>query len=96
MVRIIVVLTSLIPGSFVPISYFIAYFILDKKPEHDFQSKNSTYSKVQETLDESKVFSKSSFKSCSRKFSGLHERLRRIEAYVTSSRFKLDRKFRNI
>lgn len=96
MVRIVVVLTSLIPGSFVPIAYFIAYFILDNKPKHSFTQKGSTYSKVKETLDESKNYSHSSFKSCSRKFSALHERLSRIEAYVTSNRFKLDREFRNI
>ncbi len=96
LVRIVVVLTSLIPGSFVPLAYFIAFFILDKKPKNRFQEKNPAYEKIQETLDESKVFSRSSFKSCSRKFSGLHERLSRIEAYVTSNRFKLDREFRNI
>lgn len=96
-VRIIVVLTSLIPGSFVPLAYFIAYFILDKKPENvPDNNSDSPYSKVRETLDDPKHFSRSTFKSCSRKYSALHGRLTRLEAYVTSSRFKLDREFKNI
>ncbi|MDY6983928.1 MAG: PspC domain-containing protein [Pseudomonadota bacterium] len=36
------------------------------------------------------------FQFCVRKFTALHERLARMEAYVTSSRFKLHREFRNI
>ncbi|MGV3590701.1 MAG: PspC domain-containing protein [Gammaproteobacteria bacterium] len=36
------------------------------------------------------------FQFCVRKFAALHERLARMEAYVTSSRFKLHREFRNI
>jgi len=90
------VLTSLIPGSFVPIAYFIAYFILDDKPKQVFKQEDSAYSKMKETLDDSKKFSHTTFKSCTRKFSSLHDRLTRIEAYVTSSRFKLDREFKNI
>jgi phage shock protein C len=36
------------------------------------------------------------FQYCSRKFATLQTRLARLEAYVTSSRFKLQREFRNI
>lgn len=36
------------------------------------------------------------FKYCARKFINLQTRLARMEAYVTSSRFKLQREFRNI
>lgn len=36
------------------------------------------------------------FQFCVRKFAALHERLARMEAYVTSSRFKLHREFKNI
>lgn len=95
-VRIVVVLTCLIPGSFVPIAYFIAYFILDNKPDPITATQDQKYSKVRETLNESKQFKHSTFNSCSRKYSSLHERLARIEAYVTSNRFKLDREFKNI
>jgi uncharacterized iron-regulated membrane protein len=34
------------------------------------------------------------FQYCARRFATLQERLRRIEAYVTSNRFKLNREFR--
>jgi len=36
------------------------------------------------------------FQYCARKFATLQTRLARLEAYVTSSRFKLNREFRNI
>jgi phage shock protein C len=95
-VRIITVLSMLIPGSVVVIAYFIAYFILDDKPKSSYASKTPEYSKVKETLDEASNSSRNTFKSCSRKFSAIHERLTRIEAYVTSSKFKLDKEFKNI
>ena len=36
------------------------------------------------------------FQYCSRKFAALYQRLARLEAYVTSNRFKLHREFRNM
>ncbi len=95
-VRIVTVLTSFIPGSFVPIAYFIAYFILDKKPENILTHDNSEYSKVKETLSETSNSPRPTFKACSRKFSNLHDRLARMEAYVTSSKFELDNEFKNL
>ena len=95
-VRIITVLAMLIPGSVVILAYFIAYFILDDKPETRYIPKNPEYSKVNQTLKEAKNSSRTTFKNCSRKFSAIHERLTRIEAYVTSSKFKLDKEFKNI
>lgn len=95
-VRIVTVLTCLIPGSFVPIAYFIAAIILDKKPREAYVASNPQYSKVKETLDETRNSSRTTFKSCSRKYSAIHERLARIEAYVTSSKFRLDKEFKNI
>lgn len=95
-VRIIIVLTSLIPGSFVPIAYIIAAIILDKKPKYLQSDKNSEYSKFKETLEETSNSSRATFKSCSRKYSGLHNRLTRMEAYVTSSKFQLNKEFKNM
>lgn len=95
-VRIITVLAMLIPGSVVFIAYFIAYFILDDKPKTTFTPKNPEYTKVKEKLDEANNSSRTTFKNCSRKFSAIHDRLTRMEAYVTSSKFKLDREFKNI
>tara|TARA_R100001143_G_scaffold63546_1_gene71675 strand:+ start:1904 stop:2569 length:666 start_codon:yes stop_codon:yes gene_type:complete len=95
-VRIVIVITSLIPGSFVPLAYFIAYFILNDKPKPTITGKTAEYSKFRETLGETGNSSRSTFKSCARKFSSLHERLARMEAYVTSSKYKLDNEFKNI
>ncbi len=95
-VRILTVLAMLIPGSVVFIAYFIAYFILDEKPKASYTPKNTEYSKVAETLEEANNSSRTTFKNCSRKFSAIHERLTRMEAYVTSSKFKLNREFKNI
>jgi len=36
------------------------------------------------------------FKYCARKFATLQDRLAKMEAYVTSSQFRLHRKFKNI
>jgi phage shock protein C len=81
----------------IPVSVvFIAYFILNDKPKARYTYKNTDYSKDKETLDKAKSSSRSTFKNCSRKFSAIHERLTRMEAYVTSSKFKLDREFKNI
>jgi phage shock protein C len=95
-VRIITVLAMLIPGSVVVLAYFIAFFILDDKPLTSYTPKNTEYSKVAETLEETNKSSRTTFKNCSRKFSAIHERLTRMGAYVTSSKFKLNREFKNI
>jgi len=50
----------------------------------------------QEELKGSKFSKRREFQFCVRKFAALHERLARMEAYVTSSRFKLHREFKNI
>lgn len=95
-VRIITVLAMLIPGSVVVLAYFIAFFILDDKPRTSQAPKSTEYSKVKETLEEANNSSRTTFKNFSRKFSAIHERLTRMEAYVTSSKFKLNREFKNI
>lgn len=54
---------------------------------------------AQHTRDElrgDKYSKRREFQFCVRKFAALHERLARMEAYVTSNRFKLHREFRNI
>jgi phage shock protein C len=50
----------------------------------------------QDELKGSKFSKRREFQFCVRKFGALHERLARMEAYVTSSRFKLHREFKNI
>jgi phage shock protein C len=50
----------------------------------------------QDELKSSNFSKRREFQFCVRKFAALHERLARMEAYVTSSRFKLHREFKNI
>jgi len=50
----------------------------------------------QDELKSAKFSKRREFQFCVRKFAALHERLARMEAYVTSSRFKLHREFKNI
>jgi phage shock protein C len=47
-------------------------------------------------LKSAKFSKRREFQFCVRKFAALHERLARMEAYVTSSKFKLHREFKNI
>jgi phage shock protein C len=50
-----------------------------------------------DTLFEKGAYSKRrEFKYCARKFANLQDRLARMEAYVTSSQFRLHREFKNI
>lgn len=52
---------------------------------------------VEEQLYETSTYSKRrEFKYCARKFSTLQSRLVKMEAYVTSSQFRLHREFKNI
>lgn len=50
----------------------------------------------QSELKGSKFSKRREFQFCAHKFATLHARLARMEAYVTSSRFKLHREFKNI
>ena len=49
-----------------------------------------------DTVDASSFSKRREFKYCARKFSNLHNRLAKMEAYVTSSQFRLHREFKNI
>ncbi len=50
----------------------------------------------QDELKSTKFSKRREFQFCVRKFAALHERLARMEAYVTSSKFNLHREFKNI
>ncbi len=55
-----------------------------------------SWSDPQEELRSARFSKRREFQFCVRKFTALHERLARMEAYVTSSRFKLHREFKDI
>ena len=50
----------------------------------------------QDELKSTKFSKRREFQFCVRKFAALHERLAKMEAYVTSSKFQLHREFKNI
>lgn len=59
-------------------------------------SAQQRHAQEQSELRGDKFSNRREFQFCVRKFAALHERLARMEAYVTSSRFKLHREFKNI
>lgn len=82
-------------GFIIP-AYFIAYFMLDEKPAPKYAHHNAQHRKDEETLNESATSSRYSIKHCARKFSALQSRLIRMEAYVTSSKFRVNQAINNI
>jgi len=66
---------------------------------HDASSAHGGKGRDRERLDEMQdeaTTRRKEFRYCSRKFASLQSRLVRMEAYVTSSRFKLHREFREM
>jgi phage shock protein C len=52
--------------------------------------------RMEEKVHRSHFSKRREFQFCAHKFAALHGRLARMEAYVTSNRFKLHREFKNI
>ena len=80
------------------IAYIGAYFLLEPRPEQtkSFFTSSPEYSRFSETLKETRYSRRPDLKSCSRKFAALQERMIRMEAYVTSSRYRTNRAFRQM
>jgi len=79
----------------------------DKAGEHESSSESSAESdsqdwqqdgqeKTMETFAGKSYSKRREFKYCVRKFATLQDRLAKMEAYVTSSQFRLHREFKNI
>ncbi len=61
------------------------------------EARQEGYGEAAEEHVEEKQYSKRrEFKYCVRKFATLQDRLAKMEAYVTSSQFRLHREFKNI
>lgn len=70
-------------------------FAQDKN--QDNQQKNQSKQEEQREKFKNRKYSRRrEFQYCARKFSNLHERLTRMEAYVTSKQFKLHQQFKDI
>lgn len=96
-VRVITVVVIFSSGFLALIAYFTAFFLLDPRPgQPGYVTRHPEYSRFRDTLDETRHSRRPDMKSCSRKYASLQERLIRLEAYVTSSRYRTDRAFRQM
>lgn len=95
-VRLLTFIAILMSGFVGLVAYVAAYFILSDKPAPKYISRDPEQRKFEETLNESAASSRYSIKHCGRKFSSLQSRLIRLEAYVTSSKFRVSQAINNI
>jgi len=107
LVRIIVVSGVLLSGSFFLVAYVAAWFILDKKAVVQSRTNLSSTGKNQSTQDEVSVEVKAkvwqagepprqAFYDINKRFSHMETRLRKMETYVTSSEFQLNREINRL
>jgi phage shock protein C len=87
-VRLVFLLLVFTTGGLPLLFYFAAWLVLDVRPERSAPAAG--------VADEEFHSRRREIKYCARKLASLQERLARMEAYVTSSRFRLHREFRNI
>jgi phage shock protein C len=99
-VRMVFILLFIATGGFPLIFYLAAWMVLDKQPDSvrvDAGLRGKPRAgRINDELQAEPHSKRQEFKYCARKFINLQTRLARMEAYVTSSRFKLHREFRNI
>ncbi|MGA9335370.1 MAG: envelope stress response membrane protein PspC [Rudaea sp.] len=90
-VRILAVITLIWFGTFTAIAYLVLGFMLPDKPDrlYDWDTDDKYRSSVRRSADET-------FRDMRHRFRELDRKLQRLENYVTSSRYDLDRQFRNL
>ncbi len=111
LIRIIFVSGTLLTGGFFPMAYIIGWFILDKKPgtQAGMKQKLSTAGGPSNgNLDDdvkvevkSKIWQageppKQAFRDICHNYFKLEQRLRKVETYVTSSEFQLNREINKL
>ncbi|XOV79084.1 MAG: envelope stress response membrane protein PspC [Aestuariibacter sp.] len=110
LIRIIFISGVLLTGSFFLVAYVVAWFILEKDPgaQSDSHSgakqfnwgSNSESEEVKVEV-KSKVWQageppRQAFKDITASFDRLEQRLRKVESYVTSKEFQLNREISNL
>lgn len=107
LVRIIVISGVLLSGSFFLVAYVAAWFILDKKEVVQSRAGNSINVQSSNSQPETSVEVKAkvwqagepprqAFYDINRRFSSMETRLRKMETYVTSSEFQLNREINRL
>ncbi|MEX2488479.1 MAG: envelope stress response membrane protein PspC [Pseudomonadales bacterium] len=111
-VRLVAVLALIFMSSATLITYFLAWFLMDKKPYYrEVTDRYEAEELYDDDLDEGMVdesvtaspyrytrglSTAEALRLMKQKFQGIEERLRAMESHVTSSRFELQREFRNL
>lgn len=107
-VRLLVVLAFFLSGGLALLAYLAAWLVMDKLPEHYLpapqrqrdpaaqRAKRHNPPPAEDDLQDELQSRRGEIKYCARKLLALQTRLVRMEAYVTSRRFRLQREFRNI
>ena len=92
-VRVLVVVGSLFSFPLLVVAYFVLGFMLPRKPYDGPGTDDDVYDPVrrQARADPHDMLS-----SARHRFRELDSRLQRLEKYVTSNRFNLDREFRRL
>jgi phage shock protein C len=111
LIRIIFISGVLLTGSFFLVAYVVGWFILEKDPGGQTSSQAGNQNKFNwrsgNDKDEVKVEVKSkvwqageppkqAFKDITASFDRLEHRLRKVESYVTSKGFQLNREISNL
>ncbi|KLV11402.1 MULTISPECIES: envelope stress response membrane protein PspC [Photobacterium] len=98
LVRILTVSAFLLGvGFFVTLAYFAAWLFLDKMPE-EREQQHSVYREhhVKQKAWQAGQPAGQILRNVESELNGMEQELRKMEAYVTSTAFKVDREFRNL
>lgn len=110
LIRIIFISGVLLTGSFFFVAYIVGWFVLEKKPgskkgaSWQQEARNSQDKSDEDEVKvevKSKVWQageppKQAFKDLNSSFDRLEHRLRKVESYVTSHEFQLNREISNL
>jgi phage shock protein C len=103
LVRVVTLGGSLLAiGSFFPVLYFVLWIVLEKKSVAEKRSGNVAPTEAERPVEvKTRVWQrgeapKQAVQHLNQQFDAIEQRLRRIESHVTSSKFQLEREFRNL
>jgi phage shock protein C len=98
LVRILFISAALLGGSFLVLLAYVAMtFMIEKPPKNYVEAiKNEQEHKLKSKPWKSGQTPEVLLTTIERDFSAIETKLRNMEAYVTSDRFKVEREFRNL
>lgn len=91
LIRILAVTSLILTLQVAFIAYWVAYFVLNDDPNTLTNANGRLNSKFRNAYERTAVFN-----SVHDRFSKMEQRLRKLEAYVTSTRFKLNDEIDNL